>query len=392
MESVYALGFSYKIPEERAMKKDIVFFILFVLLTLLCGCQDPVANDPFVSDSSVSGSQSYERNEMIYQFNRPFIKGENYFQIEPLTLPSELNSMKSAVSAVLSETQLLMLLYEEDPVPVIREAGIYDLVSGEYRTSFTLDEGRTISIECTTDSLILYKETDIASNTVSLNCYDWNTGKRNQIYKFSPEYAHTSAFYNDIVSGDGKVYFDDVVTEEEKVVGVNLLEYDFATKEVRLYRENAQNPLWIDSRLAYICKDENTDQHFVEVSGHEDRIYLDENISLLTSTGNELYSINYESNDPKTNRTIWSIRSLSADEELLLSSNAIDQLAANCSVVTWRNFTPEKPVIYLREQDCFTVLLEDELAYNTYLLGAEWGVLICSHDNSPTAYYIFSLT
>ena len=74
------------------------------------------------------------------------------------------------------------------------------------------------------------------------------------MYQFSPEYAHTSALYNDIVSGDGKVYFDDVVTEEERVVGVNLLEYDFATKEVRLYRENAQNPLWIDSRLAYICK------------------------------------------------------------------------------------------------------------------------------------------
>ena len=374
------------------MKKGIMFFILIAFLTLLCGCQGPAANDFPESGSSVSDTRSHDRTETIYAFNKPFIEGEGCFEIETLDLPSELNSMKPAVSAVLSETQLLMLLYEEDPVPVIREAGIYDLVSGEYRTSFTLDEGRTISIECTTDSLILYKETDIASNTVSLNCYDWNTGKRNQIYQFSPEYAHTSAFYNDIVSGDGKVYFDDVVTEEEKVVGVNLLEYDFAAKEVRLYRENAQNPLWIDSRLAYICKDENAGQYYVETAGYEDRIYLDGNISLLASAGNELYSLHNESNDPKTNRTIWSIRSLPADEELLLSSNAIDQLAANCSVVTWRNFTPEKPVIYLREQDCFTVLLEDELAYNTYLLGAEWGVLICSHDNSPTAYYIFSLT
>lgn len=31
-----------------------------------------------------------------------------------------------------------------------------------------------------------------------------------------PGICPTSAFYNDIVSGDGKVYFDDVVTEEEK--------------------------------------------------------------------------------------------------------------------------------------------------------------------------------
>ena len=352
MGSVYALGFSYRIPEERAMKKGIMFFILIAFLTLLCGCQGPAAND----------------------------------------FPSELNSMKPAVSAVLSETQLLMLLYEEDPVPVIREAGVYDLVSGEYRTSFVLDEGRTISIECTADGLIVYKETDTASNTVSLNCCDWNTGERNRIYQFSPGYAGSSAFYNDIVSGDGKVYFDDVVTEEGKVAGVNLLEYDLAAKEVRLYRKNAQNPLWLDSGLAYICKDENAGQYYVETAGYEDRIYLDGNISLLASAGNELYSLHNESNDPNTNRTIWSIRSLPADEELLLASNAIDQLAANSSVVTWRNFTPEKPVIYLREQDGFTVLLEDELAYNTYLLGAEGGVLICSHDNSPTAYYIFSLT
>ena len=374
------------------MKKGIMFFILIAFLTLLCGCQGPAANDFPESGSSVSDTRSHDRTETIYAFNKPFIEGEGCFEIETLDLPSELNSMKPAVSAVLSETQLLMLLYEEDPVPVIREAGVYDLVSGEYRTSFVLDEGRTISIECTADGLIVYKETDTASNTVSLNCCDWNTGERNRIYQFSPGYAGSSAFYNDIVSGDGKVYFDDVVTEEGKVAGVNLLEYDLAAKEVRLYRKNAQNPLWLDSGLAYICKDENAGQYYVETAGYEDRIYLDGNISLLASAGNELYSLHNESNDPNTNRTIWSIRSLPADEELLLASNAIDQLAANSSVVTWRNFTPEKPVIYLREQDGFTVLLEDELAYNTYLLGAEGGVLICSHDNSPTAYYIFSLT
>ena len=374
------------------MKKGIMFFILIAFLTLLCGCQGPAANDFPESGSSVSDTRSHDRTETIYAFNKPFIEGEGCFEIETLDLPSELNSMKPAVSAVLSETQLLMLLYEEDPVPVIREAGVYDLVSGEYRTSFVLDEGRTISIECTADGLIVYKETDTASNTVSLNCCDWNTGERNRIYQFSPGYAGSSAFYNDIVSGDGKVYFDDVVTEEGKVAGVNLLEYDLAAKEVRLYRKNAQNPLWLDSGLSYICKDENAGQYYVETAGYEDRIYLDGNISLLASAGNELYSLHNESNDPNTNRTIWSIRSLPADEELLLASNAIDQLAANSSVVTWRNFTPEKPVIYLREQDGFTVLLEDELAYNTYLLGAEGGVLICSHDNSPTAYYIFSLT
>lgn len=88
---------------------------------------------------------------------------------------------------------------------------------------------------------------------------------------------------------------------------------------------------------------------------------------------------------------LWSLDSLLAEEELLFSSNIIDLPAANRSVVTWRNFTPERPIIYLREPDCFAVLLEGETAYNTYLLGDEWGILICSHDDAPTTYYKFSL-
>ena len=175
------------------------------------------------------------------------------------------------------------------------------------------------------------------------------------------------------------------------MVGVNLLEYNLETREVALFKENAQNPLLLDSGLAYITKDEAAGAYFVESSRKEERIPLGQGISGLTSASDELYSINNSANDPETGRTIWSLDSLLAEEELLFSSNVIDWPAANRSVVTWRNFTPERPIIYLRESDCFAVLLEDETAYNTYLLGDEWGILICSHDDAPTTYYKFSL-
>lgn len=61
-------------------------------------------------------------------------------------------------------------------------------------------------------------------------------------------------------------------------------------------------------------------------------------------------------------------------------------------MVTWRNFTPQRSILYLRESDCFAVLLEDEIAYNTYLLGDDWRILICSHDDAPTTHYKFSVT
>ena len=137
-------------------------------------------------------------------------------------------------------------------------------------------------------------------------------------------------------------------------------------------------------------RDEATGTFCVESARTEEKIPLDQRISALASASDELYSINNRSTDPETGRTIWSLDSLVAEEELLLSSNVIDGPAANRSVVTWRNFTPERPILYLREEDCFTVFLEDEIAYNTYLLGDDWGILICSHDDAPTTYYRFS--
>ena len=372
------------------MKKSIAFLVTFMFLTFLCGCQNPTIHDSPAPDSSASSSVHQEDFESIYQFNKPLIEKDGHLEIEALHLPYEINDMKTAVSNVLSESQLLMLLYEENPAPVIKEVGVYDLTNGEYKTSFSLEQGRTISIKCVADGLMIYTETDIASNIVQLNYCDLNTGERIEIYQFSPEYGNTSAVHNNILSRGGKIYFDDVVTDGDEMVGVNLLEYDLQTKEVTLYRKNAQNPLWLDFGLAYISKDENTGLYFIESSADAEKIYLNQRISMLAPAWDELYAINNKSNDPQTRRTIWSMNSLRANEELLLSSNAIDQLVANQDVVAWRNFTPERPVIYLRKLDSFTILLEDEIAYNTYLLGDEGGILICSHDDSPTTYYKFS--
>lgn len=166
--------------------------------------------------------------------------------------------------------------------------------------------------------------------------------------------------------------------------------WDIKTKSIDLYKPNSQNPILLNSELMYISKNQKTGLYFIESSQHEKSIHLSERISVLASATDELYSINNNGNDPQTMRTIWSVNSLLADEEILLSSNVIDLLVANQFVVAWRNFTPEKPIIYLRNLDSFTILLENEIAYNTYLLGDKSGILVCSHDNTPTTYYRFT--
>lgn len=379
------------------MKRSVKLLILVMFGISLCSCQgitasDSPAPDPSESTSDLSAPDSLNQQEAnsIYQFQKPLVENDGLLEIVPLDLPSEINGRKIAPSNILSQTQLLVLLYEEYTVPVVQEVGIYELTSGEYRIAFAVEEGKAISIEWASDDLVVYKETDASSNAVTLQCCRLDTGENLLIYQFSQGYSDTSASHNQVVSCNGKIYFDDVVTHEGELVGVNLLEYDLETQQVTIFKENAQNPIVLDSGLACITKDEAAGTFFVESTRTEEKISLESGISALASASDELYSISNQSNDPETGRTIWSLDSLMAKEELLLSTNVIDRPAANRSVVTWRNFTPERPILYLREEDCFAVLLEDEIAYNTYLLGDDWGILICSHDDAPTTYYKFS--
>lgn len=216
------------------------------------------------------------------------IESDGLFDIAPLELPAELKGMKIAPSAILSETQILVLLYEEYTLPVLKEVGIYDLNSGEYRVSFAIDEGKTISIEWAADDLVLYKVADSSVNDISLHCFRLDTGEDFLVHQFSRGYSGASASQNQVVSYNGKIYFDDIVTHEGELVGVNLLEYDLESREVTLYQENAQNPLLLNFGLAYIARDEATGSFFVESSKMEEKIPLGQGISGLASAGNEM--------------------------------------------------------------------------------------------------------
>lgn len=367
------------------MKKAVFLPVFLILLAFFSSCQNGE-----VPSSSVLDSCDQEEFLSTYQLNRPLMEGQDLLAVEPLSLPDEINHRKTAVSSLLEETRLLLLLYQEDPLPVIEEVGIYDYTSQQYTPCFRVDEDVSLSVECVADHLMVYKETDLSTGAVSLNCYHFETGEKRKIYDFFPGYSTASVSSNSIRIYNSKVYFDDIVTRDNQVVGVNLMEWDTETQEVSIYISNGQNPLLLDSGLAYLVKDEATGSYYVESPQQGDPIFLDKGISSLASAGDGLYSICNRSRHPETGLTIWSLDRLMPEEELLLASNAIDQLAADKYVVTWRNFTPEKPLLYLREQDCFALLLEEETAYNSYLLGEEGGILICSHDNAPTTYYRFT--
>ena len=64
--------------------------------------------------------------------------------------------------------------------------------------------------------------------------YDLKTGENSEIYVFSPAYSSSSVSYNSIVNYNGKIYFDDIVSDGDDVIGVNLLAWDIKTKSIDL--------------------------------------------------------------------------------------------------------------------------------------------------------------
>ena len=199
------------VTEGKIMKISAQFLIFFLFVIFLCSCQSTTATDSYASDSpesasAFSGSDSYHQQEdkSIYQLNKPLTENDGLFEIGPLDLPPEINGMKPALSSILSETQILVLLYEEYTVPVIKEVGVYELTSGEYSFSFAVNEGKAVSIEWAEDDLVVYKETDSSSNEVSLHCCWLDTGENLLVHQFSQGYSDTSASRNQVVSYNGK--------------------------------------------------------------------------------------------------------------------------------------------------------------------------------------------
>lgn len=358
---------------------------IFMCMIFLCSCRKTVISNYEPEDLSAR-----DEYESVYQLNKPLVAKDGFIKIEPVNLPEYINNMKTAPSKVMSNTDILIILYEEKTVPVIKETGIYKIDTGKYSRLFEVCEGRAISIECVDDGFVIYKETDTVSNAVRLKSCDIKTGKTTEIYNFRPQYNSSSASLNSIVRQNGKIYFDDIVYDSGGVAGVNIMEYDNESGQVSVYKENSQNPVLLDCGLMYISKDQDAGLFFLESSECGRKIYLSERISTLAPAGDEIYCINNKSNDEQTMRTFWSINSLSDNEELLVSSNAVDRLTADEHIVAWRNFTAEKPIVYLREQDSFTVLLDDEVAYNTYLTGDDCTLLICTHEDYTSAYYMIS--
>lgn len=371
------------------MRKCILMSVLLCTAVFFTSCNAPQSaqsDDNAQSNGTDVSSVSIES----YQFEKDVCSANESFDVQELKIPKLIHSYTPSPLAPITSNDILFLLYEDTPIPVFKEVGLLNVSTQEFRCLIEIAPNTEFELAYADSSIIVYKELDTISNTLTLYYYSFEDQQSHRIYAFTPEYPDT----NPILVWNHCIYFDDVVLQNGEVSDTVLYQYDIPSGQLTVFAESAQNPLLFKDDILFIHN--NIAEHTFTLSTKEksNLLTLSQRISALASSGDELYSINNKGFHSEYG-TIWNVVCLSDDTELLTANIAIDQIVADQDVLVWRNFMPEYPLLYSREHDCFMLFENLGKNYNTFLLGNEFMLLIASNDDNPekeyqTSYYLIS--
>lgn len=384
------------------LRSNIVFVLLLIGLCM-SSCSN-TGNETFnkqtlnINSASVDTqtTEDFSSIETIYQLNKPLISNEDQtVSCERVMIPPEINGLRTSVIGVYNKDSLFLLLYEEIDSPILKaEFGLFDLNSQKYETLLPVRPNVSRAFRCNNDRYMIYisseyLSSDYTSQVDELRALEIDTKKDFLIHRYPDGYMSSSA-KNSITLFNEKVYFDEIVYENDEIKDIDTYEYDLQTNTLKKFRGSAQNPIVYKESIFTIVKN-NADNAFqLESFEQDETIKLSRGINGVFSNNKTLFSIENKFTDHKEKTTLSNLNNITANEELLTTTTAIDQIQGNDKFITWRNFTMEKPILYLIDEDQFLMLNDLPPSYNTYIIGDEISVLICTNDNDiyTSEYYI----
>ncbi len=307
-----------------------------------------------------------------YNITLPIIPANEALDLVKLDLPEQINGHSFAIQQLIDDETFIVSLFDREGAGGIdRGSGLYNIKTNEYHALKDLPFGGF----CAWNSdYIIYKEYDpdftmqAKDDSVKLFLYDIAAQKSKLVYTYS--FNRETEFYgshwkNNIILKDNKIYFDDIIGEDEDR-RVFLFSYDISTGEIEKLKDDAQNPIKYKDTLLYIkTKDGKFEieslngKHAFEMNGH---------IQYITSVSDGVFSLDVIStNSDEKRETKWGIKNMLTGEYILKTTRTISNLQGNDSLMTFRDFgTNCPPVVYNAEDNNFIVfddLIESEKAW-----------------------------
>ena len=305
--------------------------------------------------------------------------------MEELDLPDGIKGMNYSFYDFIDENVLLVQLYDTlNNAPVQREFGGLDLLTGEYKTLFSVPEGESYSLSCADGSYAVCSRRDEATGDYFLRLFDLSTGEGRDIYTYAPVYRGIEVPAGPKVLLDGCLYFSDVMPGEDATGQMQLLCYNIETGELSIAAENARDPAVVDGRLIWVSGPD-AEGNFALMRSDGETTPLEERPLALTAAGGGLYSLC--SREPGALYTIKCLVDLETGRSLMETTMSVDRLQGGSMALTWYNYDEEVPALYLPGEGCAVVFSGLDKACNSFRLGEDEIFLHCGHDDAPSRYY-----
>lgn len=307
-----------------------------------------------------------------YNITLPIIPANKALDLVKLDLPEQIDGHSFNINQIIDDETFIVSLFDREGAGGIdRGAGLYNIKTNEYRALKDLP----LNGFCAWNSdYIIYKEYNgdftmpVDDDSVKLFLYDIAAQKSKLIYTYS--FNRETEIYgdhwkNNIILKDNKVYFDDIIGEDEDK-RVFLFSYDISAGKIEKLKDDAQNPMIYKDTLLYIkTKDgkfeiESPDgKHSFEMKGH---------IQYLAALNDGVFSLDVIStNTDEKRETKYGIKNMLTGEYILKTTRTVSDLVGNDNLMAFRDFgTNCPPVVYNVRDNNFIVfddLIESEKAW-----------------------------
>lgn len=309
-----------------------------------------------------------------------------FFTVQELDLPDTINGMGYSFYDFIDKNVLLVQLYDTlNNAPVQREFGGLNLLTGEYKTLFSVPEGENYSLSCADGRYAVCDRRDEASGDYVLRLFDLSTGEGRDIYTYAPVYRGIEVPTGSMLLLDDCLYFGDAMLGEAATGRGQLLRYNITTDTLSTVAEDARDPMLVNGQLAWVSGPD-AEGNFALMRADGETTPLEERPVLPTVAGGGLYSLVIR--DRGKLLSTYALEDLQTGKPLVESSISIGNLQGSGLALAWINYMEEAPTLYLPEVGCCVVFSELDEAYNFFQLGEEEIFLLCTHDQGPRKCYL----
>ncbi len=366
---------------------------------------DDTSSKPVTSSEALSSKAKNENSDLAdlvkkeYDISLPVVKASEVLDIEKIDLPKKKGKYYVNYNELFDEKTFLVTLYEGDGISTVTysENGLYNIEDKTYRVLKNLpDEGY-----CAWNSdYIVYKVSDgdflsiPEDESVKLYLYDIKAQESKLIYTYSfdREFEVFGGHWkNGIVLRDGKVYFDDMIMDENsKLQNAFLLSYDIATGKLEKLEDDAQFPIFFKNSIFYIKKDVTNDKLDIVSLDNDYEFEMKEKVINFAATKDRMLSLNVISNDDVNHETTWGIKNMETGECILKTTNTIDlPRGGNDFFSFFDHMTDYTPIIYNTKDNIFIAF--DELTGNDVVWYLYENVGVVRDYTEENTAYMFTL-